>query len=96
MRTFSGHVFTVKTLTGSWVGFVGGQLPEVGLTKAAVASKMSAVFAENRPSGQGGKLIASVGFVERPMWNVELAKPVQALVQLAFISNATDDEMGMG
>jgi hypothetical protein len=81
------------------VGFVGGglgQLPEAGLAQAAVASENAALLAEDRPSSDGRELIASIGFVKWPVRNAEPAESLQALVQLTFIGNAADDEMGMG
>ena len=86
----------MKAWTRSWVGFVdSGQLPEAGLAQAAVASKESAMFTENRPGGEGRKLIASVGFVERPVRHAEPAESLHALVQVTFVGNAADNEMGM-
>lgn len=96
MRTISGHVFAVKTWARSCVGFVvGGQLPEAGLTQAAVTSEESAILPEDRPGGQGRKLIASVRFVERLVWNVEPPESLDALVQVTFVGNAADNEMRM-
>jgi hypothetical protein len=99
MRTVSGHVFPVKTCVGSGVGFVGSsfrRLHEAGLTQAAVASEDAAIPTEDRSRGEGRKLIASVGFVEGPVRNAEPAAALHALVQVALVCDAANDEMRMG
>jgi hypothetical protein len=91
MRTISGHIFTVKMWARRSLSFVGFHLPEARLAEATVAAEDAAVLAEDRPRGEGRKLIASVGFVKRPMRHTELAESLHALAQMTFVGNAADD-----
>jgi hypothetical protein len=96
-RTLSGPIFTAKMGAGGCFGFFGGaQLGEPGMAQAAVAAEDVAVPAEDRPRGQGRKLIASVRFMERPMRHAEPAEPLHALKQMTQVGCAADDQMGMG
>ena len=70
-------------------------LREAGGSQAAVAAEESAVRTENRPGGESGQFIASVGFTKRTMRDAKSAQSLHALVQLNFVRDAANDEMRM-
>jgi hypothetical protein len=94
-RRISQVAFNVKAILGVrlCVGVI--QLPKAWLLQAAVASKDLALLADDRPRGDGGQLVLSIGFVKCMNRHIQAAHSLKAMIKLTLISDANEDKVRM-
>jgi hypothetical protein len=63
------------------------------LVQASVALEEFPLRADNRPGGNGGKLVVPVWLAKGSMRDTQAAQPIEAIEQLPFIGNADHDKM---